>query len=59
VYAAWVTLGWDSAHTVRIVDDLGLVVFSIFATTCSLLAALSARERQRVAWICLTIGMGG
>jgi diguanylate cyclase len=58
-YAAWLLCGWGGDSVVRVVDDLGLLVFAVFATICSGLAAHSARARQRTAWICLTVGLAG
>ena len=51
--------GGAASSTVRIVAALGLPAFAVFAAVCSALAARSARDRQRSAWICLTIGLGG
>jgi diguanylate cyclase (GGDEF)-like protein len=59
VFAAWLIGGWGGQSTVRVVDDLGLIVFAVFATACAGLAAQAARGRQRSAWICLTVGLGG
>ncbi len=58
-YAAWLLCGWGGESTVRAVDDLGLLAFAVFATVCAGLAARSAHGRQRTAWICLAIGLGG
>lgn len=58
-FAAWLIGGWGGESTVRVVDDLGLVAFALFATVCSGLAAWSSYGRQRGAWICFTIGTGG
>ena len=58
-YAAWLLGGWGGESTVRMVDDLGLVVAAVFATFCAGLAACTAHGRQRAAWICLAIGLGG
>lgn len=59
VYAAWLLGGWGGQSTVRMVDDLGLLVFAVFATFCAGLAARSVRGRQRASWICLAIGLAG
>jgi len=59
VFAAWLVGGWGGESTVRVVDDLGLIVFAVFATVCAGLAAQAARGRQRSAWICLAVGLGG
>jgi diguanylate cyclase (GGDEF)-like protein len=59
VFAAWLIGGWGGEATVRVVDDLGLLGFAVFATICAGLAAQSASGRQRSAWICLAVGLGG
>ncbi|HZA09102.1 bifunctional diguanylate cyclase/phosphodiesterase [Mycobacterium sp.] len=59
VFAAWLIMGWGGASTVRIVDDVGLLIFAVFAAVCVGLAAWSARGRQRAAWFCLTLGIVG
>jgi diguanylate cyclase (GGDEF)-like protein len=58
-FAAWLIGGWGGESTVRVVADLGLLGFAVFAAVCAGLAARSARGRQRTAWICLTAGLGG
>jgi diguanylate cyclase len=58
-FAAWLIGGWGGKSTVEVVDDLGLVGFALFATVCSGFAALKSSGRQRVAWICFSIGTGG
>ena len=45
--------------TVRVVDDLGLVPFAVFGSVCAAFAARSSRGRQRIAWACFSIGVGG
>jgi diguanylate cyclase (GGDEF)-like protein len=56
---AWLIGGWGGESTVRVVDNLGLPSFAVFALVCAGLAARSARGRQRKAWICLAIGLAG
>ena len=58
-FAACLLGGWGGESTVRIVAALGLPAFAVFAAACSALAARSARDRQRSAWICQTIGLCG
>ena len=58
-FAACLLGGWGGDSTVRIVAALGLPAFAVFAAACSALAARSARDRQRSAWICQTIGLCG
>ena len=58
-YAAWLLGGWGGQSAVRMVDDLGLLVFALFSTFCAGLAAHSAHGRRRAAWMCLAIGLGG
>ncbi len=59
LFAAWLIGGWGGAITVRAVDDLGMVVFSLFAAVCAAFAARSSRGRQRIAWTCISVGAGG
>jgi hypothetical protein len=58
-FAAWLIGGWGGKSTVEVVDDLGLVGFALFAAVCSGFAAWKSSGRQRVAWICFSIGAGG
>jgi diguanylate cyclase (GGDEF)-like protein len=58
-FAAWLIGGWGGKSTVEAVDDLGLVGFALFAAVCSGFAAWKSSGRQRVAWICFSIGAGG
>ncbi len=55
----WLVGGWGGESTVRVVSELGLVGFALFATVCAGSAAHAARGRQRTAWICLTVGLAG
>ena len=57
--AAWLIGGWGGQSTVRVVDVVGLLGFALFSAICAVLAARSAQGRQRIAWICLTIGLVG
>jgi diguanylate cyclase (GGDEF)-like protein len=57
--AAWLIGGWGGESTAHLGGTLGLLSFAVFAAICAALAALSAQGRQRMAWICLTIGLVG
>jgi hypothetical protein len=57
LFAAWLLGGWGGASTIRAVDDIGLLIFALFAATCAGLAATAARDRQRTAWVCLAAGI--
>jgi diguanylate cyclase len=50
---------WGGYPVAKTVADYGLLVFAVFAAGCCALAAVSAEGRQRRAWICLTVGVGG
>ena len=45
LFAAWLLGGWGGASTIRAVDDIGLLIFALFAATC---AGLAARLRAIV-----------
>lgn len=57
--SAWTIGGWGGQSTARLVVDLGLVGFAVFAAICAGLAARSAHGRHRSAWIWLTVGLAG
>jgi diguanylate cyclase (GGDEF)-like protein len=59
VFAAWLIGGWGGESTLHVVDAIGLVGFSLFATVCAALAAGASRGRQRTAWLCMTVGLAG
>jgi diguanylate cyclase len=44
---------------VELVGPVGSLVMSAFATSCAVGAAWAAQGRQRLAWIVLSIGLGG
>jgi hypothetical protein len=58
VFAAWRLGAWGSAFATRVVDDLGLLVFDLFATVCCLAAARRSSGRQRASWLALAAGLG-
>lgn len=55
-YAVWLLTDWGGHEVIRLVDDLGLVVFSTFAAVCAAVAARRARGRDRAAWLAMTLG---
>ncbi len=59
VFAAWLQGQWGSGFTTRVVDDLGLLGFGVFASVCCFRAARRSRGRQRAAWFALAAGLGG
>jgi len=59
VVGVWLLAGWGGVRTTRAVSDIGSVALGLFAVTCVGMAARSSRGRDRVAWICLTIGLIG
>src|SRR5262245_40190338 len=58
-FAAALDLRWRTAVGREALANYGLLVFAIFAAVCGGLAARSAQGRQRIAWICLTVGLTG
>jgi diguanylate cyclase (GGDEF)-like protein len=50
---------WGGYPVAKTVSDYGLLVLAVFAAGCSALAAASAGGRQRLAWICLAVGLSG
>ncbi len=59
MYAAGLIGGWGGTGSTRVVGDLGLLGFALFAAVCAGLATRSASGRQRSAWMFLTIGVLG
>jgi diguanylate cyclase (GGDEF)-like protein len=57
VFAAWLLELWGGRLATRTVDDLGLLVFGVFATACCLFAARSSRGRRRATWLALGAGL--
>jgi diguanylate cyclase len=58
VFAAWLLGVWGSGFATRVVDDVGLLVFGLFATICCLAAARRSRGRQVASWLSLAAGLG-
>jgi diguanylate cyclase len=50
---------WGSDGFGEAVASYGLLLFALFAAVCNGLAARSTQGRQRMAWICLAIGLAG
>ncbi|GFG49489.1 GGDEF-domain containing protein [Mycolicibacterium agri] len=50
---------WGGYPTSSAVAEFGLLTLALFACACSALAAWTARDRQRRAWICLAVGLAG
>jgi diguanylate cyclase len=60
-FAAMLLSGKDGSGSagVALVGPVGSFVMSAFATSCAAGAAWAAQGRQRLAWIVLSIGLGG
>lgn len=58
-YSTWLLGGWGGETVIRILDDVGLIVFAAFACACAALAAMWTRGKERAAWLCLTVAAGG
>lgn len=58
-YGAWLLGNWGGQSVIRAADDLGLVVFALFAAGAACLAACATRGRERAAWVSMAIGAGG
>jgi diguanylate cyclase (GGDEF)-like protein len=59
MFAGWHFAGWGGPTATTFVRCVGSVAGSVFATTCALLAARNGSGRQRVAWLCIGIGLSG
>lgn len=59
LFGVWVVCGWGGEFVVTAVDDVGLMLFAIFAAGCSVFAAVRNRGRQRAAWIFMSVGLAG
>ncbi|KQY07289.1 hypothetical protein ASD37_14680 [Mycobacterium sp. Root135] len=58
-FASWLASGWGRPALVMMVGELGSIVASAFAACCAVVAARVTRGRQRLAWICLSVGLFG
>ena len=58
LFAAWLWQVWGGARATRVVDDVGLLAFALFATGSALWAARSAHGRQRRSWLALAFAAG-
>lgn len=58
-YAAWLLSDWGGPSVIRVIDDVGLIAFALFASVCSTLAARRACGREHYAWVAMAIGTGG
>ena len=55
-YAAWLLFGGAADPSLRVVGEVGLVRFAVFAAVCSALAAYWRSGRERSAWACMALG---
>ena len=58
LFGVWLWQVWGGARTTRLVDDVGLLAFAVFATGSALWAARCAHGRQRRSWLALAFGAG-
>ncbi|TQR84839.1 bifunctional diguanylate cyclase/phosphodiesterase [Mycobacterium hodleri] len=59
VFASWLALGWGGPALVTKVGEVASVAASAFAACCAVAAVHATRGRQRMGWICLSVGMFG
>lgn len=57
VHASWLLAGWGGPGVTRVVDAVGSLLFSIFASACCAAVAVAASGRRRVAWAVFTCGL--
>ncbi len=57
IYGLWLGQRWGGALATRTVDDVGLLVFALFATLCTARAAQRGSGRQRHSWVALGVGL--
>jgi diguanylate cyclase len=57
--SVWFVGGWGGESAVAIGSDYGVLAFTVFAAVCSGVAVWRSRGRKRMAWIWLTVGVGG
>ena len=57
LFGAWLSQTWGGAATTRAIDDVGLLVFALFATGCASWAARRARGRHRLIRLSLSLGL--
>ena len=53
----WFIFGWGGNGALVVVDPVGLALFAIYATVCSVLAARSAIGRSRAAWTTMSVAL--
>lgn len=58
-YALWLLSDGGAEPSLRLVGEVGLVGFAVFAAVCSALAAYRRRGRERGAWACMALGTAG
>jgi len=49
---------WGGEGTVRVIDNLTLLILSVYATGCAASAARSAHGRSRRAWMTMVVALG-
>lgn len=58
-YGAWLIGGWGGPALIRVLDDVGLVLFALGAAACAARAAFVLSGRDRAAWAFLAAGTAG
>ena len=58
-YAVWLLFDGAGDPSLRVVGEVGLVGFALFAAVCSALAAYWRSGRERSAWACMALGTAG
>ncbi|QFS91503.1 Phytochrome-like protein cph2 [Mycobacterium sp. THAF192] len=58
-YAVRLLIGGAADPSLRVVGEVGLVGFALFAAVCSALAAYWRSGRERSAWACMALGTAG
>ena len=58
-YAVWLLFDGAGDPSLRVVGEVGLVGFALFAAVCSALTAYWRSGRERSAWACMALGTAG
>lgn len=59
MFAVWVMLQWGHPMTTINVGNIGSIGFSAFAMGGAVVAAWRGHGPQRIAWLCLAVGLAG
>lgn len=58
-YTTWLLGGWGGQSVIRVLDDVGLVGFALFASIRAAWAARMTRGRERAACVSVSVGSAG